>query len=68
MLSVTITFTPVDEGTPTKEMNLLLLMSNGQTCQGFMDGGVWYDASAWPIKRADAATVVAWAEMPRINV
>lgn len=64
MITVTIVLKPIAEGLPDADSNVLLGLSDGHTCEGFLDGETWRDATAWPI---EDATVVAWAEMPRFN-
>lgn len=65
MTTSTITWTPVADGLPDPESNVLLGLSSGFTCEGFLDAApsddpVWRDVCADEITDA----VVAWAEMP----
>lgn len=65
MTTSTITWTPVADGLPDAETNVLLGLSSGFTCEGFLDCDVdgepvWRDVCAVQIEDA----VVAWAEMP----
>lgn len=65
MTTSTITWKPVAEGLPDVESNVLLGLSSGFTCEGFLDtdhegAQVWRDVCAVELEDA----VVAWAEMP----
>lgn len=65
MTTSTITWKPVAEGLPDVESNVLLGLSSGFTCEGFLDTNadgaqVWRDVTAIEIEDA----VCAWAEMP----
>jgi hypothetical protein len=66
-VQVLITFNPVDLGLPDAEANVLLLLSDGSTCEGFYDGTeddgrvVWRDVTA---DELDDGAVRAWADMP----
>ena len=65
MTTSTITWKPVSEGLPDVESNVLLGLSSGFTCEGFLDtdhegAQVWRDVCAVELEDA----VVAWAEMP----
>lgn len=68
MTTSTITWTPVTEALPDEETNVLLGLSSGDTCEGFLDtdidgAQVWRDVCAIEIEDA----VVAWAEMPKFD-
>ena len=65
MSTSTITWTPVAEGLPDAETNVLLGLSSGFTCEGFLyydpnDGPIWQDVCGDEIDDE----VCAWAEMP----
>lgn len=70
MITTTITWTPVEAGLPDPETNVLLALSDGFSCEGFLD----YDPNDGPIFRdvcaeqLDHGVVVAWADMPRCEV
>lgn len=68
MTTTTITWKPVAEGLPDPETNVLLGLSSGFTCEGFMDPEpdrtVWRDVCAMEIEDA----VCAWAEMPLFDM
>jgi hypothetical protein len=68
MTTSTITWTQVAEGLPDVEFNVLLGLSSGFTCEGFLDvdhegAQVWRDVCAIEIEDA----VVAWAELPTFD-
>lgn len=65
MTTSTITWTPVTEAMPDVETNVLLGLSSGFTCEGFLDtdidgAPIWRDVCADEIDDA----VAAWAPMP----
>lgn len=65
MTTSTITWKPVADCLPDVMSNVLLGLSSGFTCEGFLDTEsdgteVWRDVCAVEIEDA----VVAWAEMP----
>ena len=65
----TITWIPVAERLPDPETNVLLGLSSGFTCEGFLDADpgsddpVWRDVTAMELEDA----VVAWADMPMFD-
>jgi hypothetical protein len=68
MTTSTITWQPVDQSLPDVESNVLLGLSSGFTCEGFLDtdgqgAQVWRDVCAVELEDA----VVAWAEMPMFD-
>ena len=69
MTTSTITWRPVADGLPDPESNVLLGLSSGLTCEGFLDAEpsdapVWRDVCAVEITDDD---VVAWADMPMFD-
>lgn len=68
MTTSTITWTMAVDSLPDVETNVLLGLSSGFTCEGFLDtdidgAQVWRDVCA--IELEDA--VVAWAAMPMFD-
>ena len=61
MIPTTITITPSAEPRPDVDTNVLLFLSDGTTCEGFLDDETWRDVTACPIEGAE---VVGWAPMP----
>ena len=64
----TITWHPVASGLPDADSNVLLGLSSGFTCEGFLDCDsdgqpIWRDVCAVELEDA----VVAWAWMPMFN-
>lgn len=57
----TITITPSTAPRPDVDTNVLLFLSDGSTCEGFLDDETWRDVTADPIEDAE---VVGWAPMP----
>lgn len=58
----------VAHGLPDVETNVLLVFTDGHTCEGFLDMDtdgtpVWRDVTAMPVQG-----VMAWAEMPVFEV
>lgn len=65
MTTTTITWQPAHERLPAAASTVLLGLSSGFTCEGFLDtdidgAQIWRDACAVEI----TDVVVAWAEMP----
>ena len=65
-MSETLIWCPITAKLPDLGTNVLLAMSDGTTCEGFLmvepgHGFQWYDACAEPI---DHDTVTHWADMP----
>lgn len=58
----TITWTPISTQLPDSDTNVLLGLSSGFSCEGFLDGETWRDVCGVPM---DEGEVTHWAEMPR---
>ncbi len=68
MTTSTITWTLAADRMPDVESNVLLGLSSGFTCEGFLDtdhegAHIWRDVCAIEIEDA----VVAWAELPMFD-
>lgn len=68
MTTSTITWKLAADGLPDVESNVLLGLSSGFTCEGFLDtdpegAQIWRDVCAVEIEDA----VVAWAELPMFD-
>lgn len=67
MTTSLITWVSASDSLPDPETNVLLGLSSGFTCEGFLDpepdSTVWRDVCAVEITDA----VVAWAEMPMFD-
>jgi hypothetical protein len=50
---------------PDADANVLLGLSDGFSCEGFLDDGSWRDVTGLEI---DGAKVVAWADLPPCRV
>jgi len=63
--AVQLSLTAVDKGLPDAETNVMLFLSDGTSCEGFLDyepeGTVWRDVCADPL---DDGVVVGWAPLP----
>lgn len=64
-MTTTITWTRIEDGLPDVDSNVLLGLSSGFSCEGFLDDQEWRDVCGMPI---DDGSVVAWAEMPRCEI
>ena len=63
----TITWHPVADGLPDPASNVLLALSDGTSCEGFLedepgDRNVWRDVTA---EQLGDGVVTHWAEMPK---
>jgi hypothetical protein len=61
-MSKPITWNRIESVLPDVDTNVLLGLSDGFSCEGFLDDQQWRDVCGMPM---DDGSVVAWAEMPR---